>query len=191
MDKLKSEAKGLSIGRDKEYRPIIEQLYAGLPAELRDSPVGKEIEDYLFPVKKYHVGDVLPDYMYVDRLGGVRHLSEFRGKRVLVDFWSMGCMPCIQSIPVLQKIYDECGDEISIISISLDTDSLWERARKEHPVSWTEWRDPSGNAGSIRSFDSRGIPTFVLVSPEGIIMDVIEGLNEEKLNGLRKKISSK
>jgi len=41
MDKLKSEAKGLSIGRDKEYRPIIEQLYAGLPAELRDSPVGR------------------------------------------------------------------------------------------------------------------------------------------------------
>jgi hypothetical protein len=30
--------------------------------------------------------------------------------------------------------------------------------------------DPKGTSGSIRSFDSNGIPTFVLVSSEGIIM---------------------
>lgn len=182
MERLRSKAKGLSYGYYKKYRPVIEKLYEGLPAELKESPEGMEIEDYLFPVKKVHAGDVLPDYKYVDISGSGHSVSEFRGRIVLLDFWTLGCTPCMESMPVLNRLNNEYGDRLSIISINLNTGSLWEQGRKEHPVSWTEWRDPKGSAGVIRSFESRGVPTFVLVSPEGVVLDVLEGFSEAWLN---------
>ena len=184
MERLRRKSEGLQHGMYKEYRSIFGKLYESLPAGLKDSPEGRQILDCLSPVAKLYAGDVLPDYKYVDREGRQHLLKEFRGRKVLLDFWGSGCRPCMESMPVLKRLNDEYADQLSIISISLDSEPSWAESRKEHPVSWTEWRDPSGNAGSIRSFESRGIPTFVLVSPDGVILDVKEGFSESWLNSL-------
>jgi len=125
--------------------------------------------------------DTLPDYPYADRSGRERRLSEFLGKTVLLDFWSLGCGPCIKSMPVLKQLHEKAGDRLEIVSISLDKDAVWQRGHEEHPVTWADWRDPSGSSGSIRSFKSRGIPTFVLISPQGVVVDIQVGFSEDWL----------
>ncbi len=177
MDRLLSYAKGVSYGLNKEAKPQLEQLYASLPKEMRESDLGLEVRANLHPIKKVHAGDMLPAYTYLDRSGTEHHLSELRGKHILLDFWSRGCGPCIQSIPFLKQLYEQYSGRLEIISISLDTESVWEEARKEHPTSWIEWRDPLRNSGSVLSFESRGIPTFVLISPEGKVIEVFEGFS--------------
>ena len=151
---------------------------------MKDSPEGREIEDYLSPVKIVRIGDTLPDYEYIDRSGRACRLSEFLGKTVLLDFWSLGCGGCILSMPSLRKLHEEAGDRLEIVSISLDKDAAWKRGHEEHPVSWTDWRDPSGSSGSVRSFKARGIPTFVLISPQGVVLDIREGFSEGWLQGV-------
>ena len=184
MDRLRRKASGLSHGMYAEYRPIMEKLYESLPEELKLTSEGMEIQEYLNPVKKLHAGDTLSDYRYVDREGREHLVKEFRGRRVLLDFWSRGCRPCMESMPVLKRLNADYADQLSIISINLNTAALWEESRKEHPVTWTEWRDPSGYAGSVRSFESIGLPTFVLVSPEGVVLEVVGGFSESLLNSL-------
>ena len=39
--------------------------------------------------------------------GNVRHLSEFKGKYILLDFWSQGCGPCLQSLPELEEVTEQ------------------------------------------------------------------------------------
>ena len=190
MEELLSYAKSVSNGMYKEMKPQLEKLYAGLPQELRESDQGLEIQANLNPIKKVHAGDQLPAYAYLDRNGGEHLLSELKGKYILLDFWSIGCGPCIQSIPYLAKLYEQCSERLVIVSISLDTASMWEEARKEHPTSWTEWRDPSRNSGSVLSFESRGIPTFVLVAPDGKIMEVFEGFSSSWIEGIPGRILS-
>lgn len=169
MHEMTVLAKALSYRYYLEFRPEIERLFDRLPPEVKDSPEGREIEDYLSPVKIVRVGDTLPDYEYIDRSGRACRLTEFLGKTVLLDFWSLGCGPCIKSMPILQELQEKTGDRLEIVSISLDKDAAWKRGHEEHPVSWTDWRDPSGSSGSIRSFKTRGIPTFVLISPQGVV----------------------
>lgn len=184
MHEMTVLAKALSYRYYLEFRPEIERLFDGLPPEVKDSPEGREIEDYLSPVKIVRIGDTLPDYEYIDRTGRACHLSEFLGKTVLLDFWSLSCGPCIKSMPILQELQEKTGDRLEIVSISLDKDRVWKRGHEEHPVSWTDWRDPSGYSGSIRSFKARGIPTFVLVSPQGVVQEIQEGFTEGSLQRL-------
>jgi thiol-disulfide isomerase/thioredoxin len=190
MDRLLAYAGSISHGMSKEIKPQLEKLYASLPQELRESDQGLEIQANLNPIKKVHAGDMLPAYTYLDRSGGKHLMSELRGKYVLMDFWSLGCGPCIESIPYLAKLYERCSERLEIVSISLDTASMWEEARKEHPTSWTEWRDPSRNSGSVLSFESRGIPTFVLVSPEGEVIEIFEGFSPEWIEGIPDRINT-
>jgi thiol-disulfide isomerase/thioredoxin len=184
MHEMTVLAKALSYRYYLEFRPEIERLFDRLPPEVKDSPEGREIEDYLFPVKIVRIGDTLPDYEYIDRTGRACNLSEFLGKTVLLDFWSLSCGPCIKSMPILQELQEKAGDRLEIVSISLDKDRVWKRGHEEHPVSWTDWRDPSGYSGSIRSFKARGIPTFVLVSPQGVVQEIQEGFTEGSLQRL-------
>lgn len=184
MHEMTVLAKALSYRYYLEFRPEIERLFDRLPPEVKDSPEGREIEDYLSPVKIVRIGDTLPDYDYIDRTGRACHLSEFLGKTVLLDFWSLSCGPCIKSMPILQELQEKTGDRLEIVSISLDKDRVWKRGHEEHPVSWTDWRDPSGYSGSIRSFKARGIPTFVLVSPQGVVQEIQEGFTEGSLRRL-------
>ena len=181
MKRLDTYAKVVAYKLHPEYRPAVESLFAALPPERKESPEGQEIESLLFPVKMVHAGEAMPKYEYVDHAGKARSIAEFRGKTVLMDFWGNGCGACIESIPYLQKLHDRYGDRLAIVSINLDSDRVWKKSEKEHPMKWENWRDPSGPSGSIRFFSSREIPTFVVISPEGTVLDISMGFNEAHL----------
>ena len=181
MYELTRLARAVSNGWYLEFEPEINRLFDDLSPEMKTSPEGQEIENFLSPFPIVRIGDTLPDYPYADRSGRERRLSEFLGKTVLLDFWSLGCGPCIKSMPVLKQLHEKAGDRLEIVSISLDKDAVWQRGHEEHPVTWADWRDPSGSSGSIRSFKSRGIPTFVLISPQGVVVDIQVGFSEDWL----------
>ena len=184
MKKLSNFAKLVAYKMNPEYRSETESLYAGLSPEMKQSPEGLEIESLLHPVKEVGFGDEVPDYTFVDREGKERSISEFRGKKVLLDFWGNGCGPCMKSIPGILRLHDHYGDRVAIVSINIDSDRVWKKSEKEHPMTWENWRDPSGYSGSIRFFGSHEIPTFVLISSEGKVMKIIKGFNEEVLKEL-------
>ena len=181
MKRLNTFAKVVAYKMHPEYRPAVESLFAALPPERKESPEGQEIESLLFPIQKVHAGDAMPKYEYVDHAGKARSISEFLGKTVLLDFWGNGCGACVQSIPYLQRLHDRYGDRLALVSINLDPDQIWKKSEKEHPMTWENWRDPSGSSGSIRFFSSREIPTFVVISPEGTVLDISLGFDEEHL----------
>ena len=156
-----------------------------LTEEQKQTRQGKEILSYLQQVTKVSVGDTVPGYEYVDADGVKHHLSELRGKWLLLDFWSLGCGPCIKAAKELAELHKETSDRnLLLVSISLDGEDGWKEASREHGIVWTNWRDPLGNSGSVRAYDQGGIPVFVLVNPEGIIEEIQLGYHDlHKLTG--------
>ena len=62
-----------------------------------------------------------PDFTLFDIYGEARSLSDFRGKVVILDFWTTWCPPCRAEIPHFIELYDEYKDEgLEIIGISMD-----------------------------------------------------------------------
>jgi peroxiredoxin/YHS domain-containing protein len=51
-------------------------------------------------------------------------LADMRGKLVLIDFWATWCVPCVKSMPAIQKLHTKYSlDGLAVIGISIDDDA--------------------------------------------------------------------
>ena len=139
----------------------------------------------LFPPQQVEVGKEMADAELLDLEGNSHSLAELKGKYILIDFWSSGCGPCIMAIPEMGELASTYKDKLNIVSISTDNKKTWERASKEHSMTWNNWNDLKGNAGLYARYDQGGIPNYTLISPEGIVLEQWMGYGE---GSLKKKI---
>ncbi len=186
FSRLNSLALGVSLGKEKD-REAVRRIYERLSDEQKASWEGKEVLGYLRSFEKVDIGSTVPDYEFVDMDGKDRRLSELQGKWLLLDFWQFGCGPCSKSVPELGEVSREFEGRVAVVSINLDVDAAWRKATERHGIFWNNWRDPAGNAGILRAYGTGAIPTFVLVSPDGVIKSIQAGY---RTGSLREMVQS-
>lgn len=64
-----------------------------------------------------------PNFTLVDTKGKKVRLSDYKGKVVIIDFWATWCPPCRRGIPDLIDIQKEFKNKVSVVGISVDTDT--------------------------------------------------------------------
>ncbi len=64
----------------------------------------------------------LPNKLLVYKRDGLRlNLSRFKGKPILIGYWSFICMSCIKkSLPSLNKLANDIGGYVNIVLINID-----------------------------------------------------------------------
>ena len=65
-----------------------------------------------------------PAFEFTGKLldGKSASLQDYKGRVLLLDFWSLGCGPCIMSMPSLQRVADKYADKsVSVVGVNLDT----------------------------------------------------------------------
>ncbi len=106
-------------------------------------------------------------------------LQDFRGKIVLLDFWTFCCINCIHVIPDLKKLEAKYPNELVVIGVhsakftnEKGTESIRQailRYEIKHPVvndkDFEIWQ----------SYDVHSWPTLVLINPNGRIIGVQSG----------------
>ena len=112
-----------------------------------------------------------PDFVLKDLNGQKFRLSDFRGKQpVLIIFSATWCTFCREEIPHFKSIhaaYAEQGLEI----VNIDIQESKEKVAKFTAKQGLPYRvvlDEDGVVGSI--YDIRGVPSMVLVDPNGNIL---------------------
>jgi len=107
--------------------------------------------------------------------GGGLHVSDFRGKVVLLEVWFSGCPPCMQEALALSSLNSELSARgLVIVGANADrilgldyTDSLRQSYVQEHHISYpiVNWTKESDQGyGGISIF-----PTLFLIDRRGII----------------------
>jgi peroxiredoxin len=97
-------------------------------------------------------------------------LRDYRGKVVLLEFWSKSCGPCIQSIPDLKKLDERFAPRgFAIIGVNMDTKRAdAEEIIKKHALPWPQSFDGKGEDTALaKRFLVWSIPRGVLIDREG------------------------
>lgn len=102
--------------------------------------------------------------------------SDLNGKYLYLDFWATWCGPCIAEIPSLEKLqHDYAGKNITFVSISVDKEKdkgKWKQFVADKNLKGEQlWADEVNSRIFTGAFNMQQIPRFVLLDPEGRIVD--------------------
>lgn len=164
------------------YHDRIQTLYARMSEVDKATPAGLAIEEYMNAFQAVEVNNDMADGDLYDVNGQVHHLAEFKGKYILLDFWSMGCAPCRMAMPEIREIEETYRGKMEMVSISTDPERAWKKFVAEEKLQGNQWNElRRGDTGLAAAYQVNGIPHFVMISPEGKILEMWSGYGEGSL----------
>jgi thiol-disulfide isomerase/thioredoxin len=118
--------------------------------------------------------------------------KDLRGKIVLLDFWTYGCINCMHVLPDLKQLEQKYRDELVVIGIhsakftnerkSDNIRRIITRYEIEHPVA------NDADFKIWRAYGVRAWPTLVLIDPAGYVVATASG--EGKLEAFDQAIAA-
>ena len=129
-----------------------------------------------------------PDFTLKDSNGATVHISDYRGKVVLLDFWATWCGPCKIEIPWFMEFEQQYRNRgFSVVGISMDEDG-WEVVKPYVQERKMNYRVLLGDdhVGSLYG-GVEALPTTFLIDRQGRIAAIHVGLSSSK-DGFRNEI---
>lgn len=106
-------------------------------------------------------------------------LAALKGKVVLLDFWTYGCINCIHIIPDLKRLEAKYSNQLVVIGVhSAKFDNEKETDNIRRIILRYEIEHPVVNDADFNIWQAYGVrawPTQVLIDPAGYVVGVAEG----------------
>lgn len=178
----------------ERYLTVGKQSYEFVVDRYGRSLTLQPLAEYRPPRPRVAIGAPAPDFSAKDLDGKTVRLADYRGKVVLLDFWSVHCGPCVAEAPKLSGTYHRYRDrgfEIVGINAGDELSELKEFAGK-HRMPWRQVRQaPTEELWNL--YRARGFPVYFLIGRDGTLvamseeirgqggLDHLEGLLEKHL----------
>ncbi len=144
-----------------------------LPQEYKNDYQIKYMQKYYAALNKYAVGKMYADFVSLDSDGNEHYLSGSvgRGVPVVVSVWSSQNEKSITEQTALKKFSQECGDRISFVGISIDTDKTkWLNAVDRTAPAGLQLSDLKGwNTPILSIYGIDKYPYYILIDSNGVI----------------------
>src|SRR5690606_29298136 len=146
------------------------------------------------PVAKgLQVGDTVPD-VFIPKIlryhESSAHLSDYRGKVLILDFWSTYCTICIFNMPYLHRLESSFEGELEVLPVTRESESritsFFESGNKYKALKGLLFPSVVEDTMLHNLFPTRSLPQLVVIDKEGVIraFTTAEYLNEETVNQL-------
>lgn len=115
-----------------------------------------------------------PDVEFTRFDGSTATLSDFRGQKLVVNFFASTCIPCKKEMPALQRVHERLGDDVTFVGIAVQDDP--EAAQDlidQTGVSYDLGQDPTGSL--FQGFGGVVLPVTAFVAEDGTVMELHAG----------------
>ncbi|MGV3466401.1 MAG: TlpA family protein disulfide reductase [Heyndrickxia sp.] len=102
-------------------------------------------------------------------------LDDFKGKWLIIDFWSQYCGSCVNSMPKMNALQEEFGDRLKIVMVGIfgqtkastvtTTKTLYEKIRKQTGLKLTVAYDTA----FAKAVQVERLPDILVIDPNGVI----------------------
>ena len=101
--------------------------------------------------------------------GSQASTRDYRGKPVVVNFFSSTCVPCQTEMPALEQVHRKAGDKVAFLGLDVqDTVASGKAFVESVGVTWDMGRDP--DASILQGLGGTALPTTVLLDANGKIV---------------------
>ena len=113
------------------------------------------------------VGEKAPDFELLNLNSEKVKLSDFRGKKVMLNFWATWCPPCKEEMPEMEKYYQKTNGDVIILAVNIDPQYNVKKFVTEMGSSFPVLLDEKDKVNSICQVLT--IPTTFFIDEQGII----------------------
>lgn len=128
-------------------------------------------------------GDVCPDYTFTDVVDfpeGKRAISDFRGKWLILDFWSTTCGSCIKSFPKMNKLQKHFNNQVQLIMVGFNGGRDKDKIAPMYEIFKSKQKLDLASAYDstlFNMFDVGTVPCIYIIDPKGIIKGIASRLD--------------
>ena len=128
-------------------------------------------------------GEAAPAFTLTDMEGTQRSLSDYRGEKVLLAFWSPWCSVCGMEMGNLEALHESDGVEVVTVALGYERIEDVQKFIAEHDVKFPVLL---GNRETQQAYNIKSFPTLYVIDSDGEIEDSVVGYTTEI--GLRMRI---
>lgn len=108
--------------------------------------------------------------------------SDLKNKPTIINFWFTRCKPCVEEIPILNKLAKKYGDKVNFISITPDNKETIAEFLKTHQFHYKHLVNARSYTNEVGIY---GYPKNIFISKDGIIKYIKRGIPHHSKNGIR------
>lgn len=168
-EEARYEYMGYALGNDFSKR-----LYSEFGADSPFPKLAKEVRKKYKGMKGMMEGSPAPNIAFEDMQGKIVSIQDLEGKYTYIDLWATWCGPCIKEMPSLKKLQKKYKN-IQFVSVSIDDEkdhSKWQDFVKKKNLKGMQLiASEEAHKKLVKSFNLKMIPRFILIDPEGKIVD--------------------
>ncbi len=121
----------------------------------------------LLETRALAVGEPAPEFALQDLTGRLVRLSDFRGQKLLLNFWATWCPPCREEMPDFERIYQKHRDQLVVLGVNMQepAPAVLRFLREEVQVTYPVVLDSDGSV--TRGYNVRSYPTTYFIDEQG------------------------
>ncbi|MGG0846481.1 TlpA disulfide reductase family protein [Peribacillus simplex] len=135
------------------------------------------------------IGAKAPNFTLKTLDGKQVELSDYKGKKVMLNFWATWCPPCKKEMPDMEKYTQQAGDDVVVLAVNIDPENDVQSFVDNNGITFTIPLDSQSAKNPVNErYKILSIPTTYFIDKKGIIRNKV--ISAMQLKDMERNINS-